>query len=86
MDEGMTQFSVADYVVFSIMLAGSLGIGVYFSIKGNKTTDDFLLGGNSLKPFPVALSLLATYFSSISILGELKYKNKFSEVQNKLSY
>ena len=71
MDPEIAGFSVVDYVVFSVMLAGSLGIGLYFSIKGNKTTADFLLASNSLKPLPVTLSLLATYFSSISILGEL---------------
>lgn len=67
---GLSGFGVVDYIVFSVMLIGSLGIGVYYGIKGNKTTEEFLLAGRSLSPVPVAMSLIATYISSISILGE----------------
>ena len=66
------RFSVVDYVVFSIMLVVSLGIGVYSAIqsRGRESTQDFLLGGRNMPPFPVAISLLGGIFSAISILGE----------------
>ena len=70
MEAQTAQFSIVDYVVFSLMLAGSLAIGLYFAFRGNKTTDDYLLASRSMSPLPVTLSLVATYFSSISILGE----------------
>ncbi|XP_063866764.1 sodium-coupled monocarboxylate transporter 2-like isoform X3 [Scylla paramamosain] len=65
------RFSVVDYVVFSIMLVVSLGIGVYSAIqsRGRESTQDFLLGGRNMPPFPVAISLLGGIFSAISILG-----------------
>ncbi|RXG53482.1 putative sodium-dependent multivitamin transporter, partial [Armadillidium vulgare] len=34
-----------------------------------KSPEEFLMGNRSFKPFPVALSLLTSYVSSISILG-----------------
>lgn len=66
------RFSPVDYVVFSIMLVGSIGIGVYSAIKsrGRESTQDFLLGGRDMPPIPVAISLLGGIFSAISILGE----------------
>lgn len=68
-ESGISLFTAADYVVFSLMLAVSLGIGLYHALRGNKTTEDFLLASRSMKPVPVAMSLVATYISSISILG-----------------
>ncbi|KAF2347514.1 Sodium/solute symporter [Trinorchestia longiramus] len=64
-------FSPMDYFVFSVMIVASLGIGVYHCMRGNRTTDDFLLAGRSMTPVPIALSLTATFISSISILGNV---------------
>ena len=66
----VASFSVIDYVVFLLLLAGSLGIGAYYGIRGNQTTDEFLLAGRSMSSIPVALSLIATFVSSISLLGK----------------
>ena len=63
-------FTLVDYFVFLVMIVGSLGIGIYYGIRGNKTTEDFLLAGRSMSPFPVGLSMIATFISAISILGE----------------
>lgn len=65
------RFTVADYVVFVVMLLGSVGIGVFSAIKnrGRESTHNFLLGGGEMSPYPVALSLLGGIFSAISILG-----------------
>lgn len=64
-------FSAIDYAVFTLTLLSSLGIGLYHCIRGNKSTEDFLLASRSMSPLPVALSLTATFVSSISILGNV---------------
>lgn len=65
------RFSILDYVIFCTMLVVSTGIGVYSAIKsrGRETTQDFLVGGRDMSPYPVAISLLGGIFSAISILG-----------------
>nr|XP_045586326.1 sodium-coupled monocarboxylate transporter 1-like [Procambarus clarkii] len=64
-------FTTVDYAVFSLMLAASVGIGVYSAIKGrgNTSSEDYLLGGRTMSPVPVAFSLLGGVISAISILG-----------------
>ncbi|KAH0810322.1 hypothetical protein GEV33_012469 [Tenebrio molitor] len=46
-------------------------IGIYFGCFGSKqrTANEYLLGGNSMKPLPVAISLTASHISGISLLG-----------------
>lgn len=65
------EFHWADYLVFSISLALSLGIGVYFACFGSKqkTTDDFLLGGRDMNFVPVSLSILASALNAVFLLG-----------------
>uniref|UniRef100_A0A9J7YD27 Solute carrier family 5 member 8 n=1 Tax=Cyprinus carpio carpio TaxID=630221 RepID=A0A9J7YD27_CYPCA len=64
-------FSVWDYVVFTLMLVISAGIGVYyaFSGRGQSSSADFLVGGRSMTAVPVALSLSASFMSAITVLG-----------------
>ncbi|XP_069166836.1 sodium-coupled monocarboxylate transporter 1-like isoform X2 [Procambarus clarkii] len=64
-------FTTVDYTVFSLMLAASVGIGVYSALKGrgNTTSEDYLLGGRTMSPVPVAFSLLGGVISAIAILG-----------------
>ncbi|KAI1293058.1 Sodium-coupled monocarboxylate transporter 1 [Halotydeus destructor] len=65
-------FGPADYAVFVAMLLVSAGIGVYYAISDRKqdaTADDILMGGRSMGIFPVAMSLLASFLSAISLLG-----------------
>ncbi|XP_069166703.1 sodium-coupled monocarboxylate transporter 1 isoform X2 [Procambarus clarkii] len=64
-------FTTVDYTVFSLMLAASVGIGVYSALKGrgNTSSEDYLLGGRTMSPVPVAFSLLGGVISAISILG-----------------
>lgn len=68
-------FVAADYVVFAIVLLISLGIGVYYAIVGRKTqsTAEFLMASRSMGTLPVALSLLASFMSAITLLGRLFY-------------
>ncbi|XP_033761207.1 sodium-coupled monocarboxylate transporter 1-like [Pecten maximus] len=60
-----------DYTIFIITLILSLGIGLFYSLRGTKkkTTKQFILGDGNMSPFPVALSLMVSYESGIMMLG-----------------
>lgn len=64
-------FGAWDYVVLGVMLVISAGIGVYYRFTGGKqkTTQEYLLGDRSLSVFPVAVSLMASFMSAITLLG-----------------
>ncbi|XP_048758673.2 sodium-coupled monocarboxylate transporter 1-like isoform X2 [Ostrea edulis] len=64
-------FNAVDYVVFGATLLISASIGLYYAIKDRKKTDEkeFLLAGRSMQTFPVALSLLSSFISAITLLG-----------------
>ncbi|XP_048012731.1 sodium-coupled monocarboxylate transporter 1 [Megalobrama amblycephala] len=64
-------FNVWDYVVFTLMLVISAGIGVYYAFagRGQSSSADFLVGGRSMTAVPVALSLTASFMSAITVLG-----------------
>ncbi|KAI7792185.1 putative sodium-coupled monocarboxylate transporter 1, partial [Triplophysa rosa] len=66
-----TSFSAWDYVVFTLMLVISAGIGLYFAFTGGgqRSSADFLVGGRSMTAVPVALSLTASFMSAITVLG-----------------
>uniref|UniRef100_UPI00398F4ACD solute carrier family 5 member 6a n=1 Tax=Pristiophorus japonicus TaxID=55135 RepID=UPI00398F4ACD len=71
MPSKMIRFSVADYVIFALLLVFSSVIGLYYALSGGqqRTTQEFLLAGRSMTFVPVALSLLATFQSAVAILG-----------------
>lgn len=50
-----------DYVLFVVMLGFSAAIGIYFGCFGSKqsTTGEYLLGGRTMKVFPIVISLVA---------------------------
>ena len=60
-----------DYLIFSLMLVISLGIGVYHACSGGKqrTTFEYLLGNRAMGIAPVAISLMVTYSSAVTLLG-----------------
>ncbi|XP_018024217.1 sodium-coupled monocarboxylate transporter 2 [Hyalella azteca] len=62
-------FGAVDYIILAATMLASVAIGVYHGIKGNKTAVDFSMGSRSMTPFPVSLSLLATFLSANAILG-----------------
>ena len=57
-----------DYVVFTLMLAVSAAIGIFYGCRGSKqkTTKEFLMANRSLSIVPVAISILV----SIGRFGE----------------
>ena len=65
------RFTGQDYAVFATMLAMSAGIGVYFACTGGRqrTTREFLMADRNMNPFPVAMSLVASFISAITFLG-----------------
>jgi len=70
-DDDVGQFKWPEYAVFSSVLACSVGIGIFFGCFGSKnaTNEEYLLGNKKMNPIPVALSLLCSYVSSITLLG-----------------
>lgn len=59
--ETLATFAILDYFILFLVMAASIAVGVYFAFfsKGMKTAEDYLVGGHKMKPFPVAVSLMA---------------------------
>lgn len=64
-------FTTIDYVIFALLLASSMGIGLYYALSGGRqrTTQEFLLADRSMSCLPVSLSLIATFQSAVAIVG-----------------
>uniref|UniRef100_A0A915J7G9 Sodium-coupled monocarboxylate transporter 1 n=1 Tax=Romanomermis culicivorax TaxID=13658 RepID=A0A915J7G9_ROMCU len=62
---------IADYVVFVAILVSSAAVGFYHACRGGRqrTNREFLMADRNMPVFPVAMSLMATILSAISILG-----------------
>ncbi len=60
--------SVIILLTIIIYLAGTVGIGVYFS-RRNKSTSDFYLGGRKLGPLVTAMSAEASDMSAYLLMG-----------------
>lgn len=67
----VNRFTIWDYLVFAGMLCVSASIGIYYAFFGSKnaTPDEFLMGSRNLRVAPVALSILASFMSAITLLG-----------------
>ncbi|KAK8751797.1 hypothetical protein OTU49_010357 [Cherax quadricarinatus] len=64
------RFTWIDYLVFCLMLAVSAVIGIFYGCFGKKQdTKEFLMAGKSMTTFPVAMSLIASFMSAITLLG-----------------
>ncbi|XP_030006512.1 sodium-coupled monocarboxylate transporter 1-like [Sphaeramia orbicularis] len=63
---------IADYVVLSLTLVVSVGIGVFHGWVSRKkeSSRDFLTGGQKMTAIPMSLSLTATFMSSITVLSQ----------------
>jgi len=68
-DELREKFGWEEYVIFALMLLVSLAIGVFFYLKGQKSTKDLILGGRSMGTLPMTMSLVASFMSAITLLG-----------------
>ena len=68
----VTNFSILDYLVFIGLLVVSSFIGVFFWFKSRKnaTNEEFLTGSRQLGVFPVTMSLVASFMSTNTLLGQ----------------
>lgn len=57
-----------DWIIIVFYGLGMLAVGWYFS-RRTKTSEDYMLGGRTMKPWAVGLSFFATLFSAISYLA-----------------
>ncbi|XP_037806366.1 sodium-coupled monocarboxylate transporter 1 [Lucilia sericata] len=66
----LQRFSWLDYVVFVAMFVLCIFIGIYFGfMKKSVGESDYLMGGRNMLVFPIALSLVASFISGITLLG-----------------
>ncbi|CAH1398745.1 unnamed protein product [Nezara viridula] len=66
------KFSWIEHMVFFTLLIASLAIGVYYGFKPKKkeeTVDDYMLGGRKMPIIPVAMSLVVSFVSGITLIG-----------------
>ncbi len=57
-----------DWIVIGLYAVGMLAIGWYYA-RRTSTTEDYLLGGRSMAPWKVGLSLFATLLSTLTYLA-----------------
>ncbi|XP_032671555.1 putative sodium-dependent multivitamin transporter [Odontomachus brunneus] len=67
----MATLVAADYVVIGVLLAISSGIGVYYWLTGDRqnSTEEYFVANKSMRVTPVAIGLMVSYLSAISLLG-----------------
>jgi solute carrier family 5 (sodium-coupled monocarboxylate transporter), member 8/12 len=82
LSKSLKRFGTADYAVFITMLILCSCIGIYFgyqdhvkhkrSKKQRRGSEalEYLMGGRKMQVFPVAMSLVASFISGITLLGE----------------
>lgn len=61
--------SASNYITIAAVLIASFLIGVYFWWRGNKNTHDYQLAGRGMGSLPIALSMVTTFYSAVSLLG-----------------
>lgn len=60
----LQRFSWPDYLVLVLMLFLCVLIGIYFGFhQKSNSENEYLMGGRTMSIFPVAMSLVARYFS-----------------------
>ena len=57
-----------DFLVIALYAAGMLAVGA-FDARRTETADEYLLGGRTMNPIMVGLSLFATLTSTLSYLA-----------------
>ena len=63
------EFHWADYLIFSLLLALSCGIGLFYALSGGKqkTQKEFLMADRKMYTLPVATSMLVSFISAILV-------------------
>ncbi|XP_036341052.1 sodium-coupled monocarboxylate transporter 1 [Rhagoletis pomonella] len=66
----LQRFSWPDYGVFIAMFVICIVIGIYFGFLNRSLSEsDYLMGGRNMLVLPIALSLVASFISGITLLG-----------------
>jgi hypothetical protein len=101
LSDSLKRFGTADYAVFITMLVCCSMVGLYFGYQdhrkhkksknqpqGGSEANDYLMGGRNMQVFPVAMSLVASFVSGITLLGETRFNTnelELNSVNGKLS-
>ena len=56
--------AIIDWLIVGLYVAAAVGIGIYFTRRASKSTDDYFVAGRSLPWFIAGTSIVATTFSS----------------------
>lgn len=64
-------FGTADYIIFALTLLLSSAIGIYFAYRQRKklSSNEYLRAGKSVPRFPLFVSMVASHFSAIGLIG-----------------
>ncbi len=62
------QLHFIDWIIIILYLIGMIALSIFLS-RGQKSKDDYYLGGNDTGAWPIAISTMATQCSTNSILG-----------------
>lgn len=65
----MTGAKIQSLIAMVLYMASVIGIGIYFSKRANKNSDNYFLGGRSLGPWVAAMSAEASDMSSYLLMG-----------------
>ena len=57
---------VIDYVIFCVVIVGSLLIGVYYSFS-QKSSSEYLQGRRQLGLLPVSISMMVSFISAVTM-------------------
>ncbi|WBL24701.1 sodium:solute symporter [Zunongwangia sp. HGR-M22] len=60
---------IVDLLVFTLYLLAILFFGISFYFKKNRTTKDYMTGGQRIPSWAIGMSIFATFVSSISFLA-----------------
>lgn len=95
LSESLKRFGTADYAVFITMLVCCSMVGLYFGYQdhrkhkksknqpsGGSEANDYLMGGRNMQVFPVAMSLVASFVSGITLLGETRSNSNDLELNS----
>ena len=64
------EFQNGDWAVLACILFISLSIGIICAwLDRNKTPEEYMMGSKKTSPVPISMSLGATFFSAITVLG-----------------
>jgi SSS family transporter len=80
-------FSVIDYAIIAVYLAGSIAIGIFTSGR-QKNSKDYFLGGKELKWWAVGFSIVASETSTLTFISipGLAYKSNMTFLQLIIGY